>query len=168
MPAIAVTDHGNTFAAFEFYKTAKDAGIKPIIGIEAYVTPGTHRSDKARVRWGTPEQSDDDVSGSGAYTHMTLLAETTEGMHNLFRLSSRASHGGLLLQAPHGPRAAADVLEGPHRDDRLSRRRGADAPAARPVRRGARGGRGVPGHLRQGELLRRDHGPRPRRSSGGS
>ena len=40
MPAIAVTDHGNTFAAFEFYKTAKDAGIKPIIGIEAYVTPG--------------------------------------------------------------------------------------------------------------------------------
>ena len=74
MPAIAVTDHGNTFAAFEFYKTAKDAGIKPIIGIEAYVTPGTHRSDKARVRWGTPEQSDDDVSGSGAYTHMTLLS----------------------------------------------------------------------------------------------
>ncbi len=54
MPAIAVTDHGNTFAAYEFYKTAKDAGIKPIIGIEAYVTPGTHRSDKARVRWGTP------------------------------------------------------------------------------------------------------------------
>ncbi|MFY9713447.1 MAG: PHP domain-containing protein, partial [Microbacterium sp.] len=40
MPAVAVTDHGNTFAAFEFYKTAKDAGIKPIIGIEAYVTPG--------------------------------------------------------------------------------------------------------------------------------
>ncbi|MFZ8469330.1 PHP domain-containing protein, partial [Staphylococcus aureus] len=73
MPAIAVTDHGNTFAAYEFYKTAKDAGIKPIIGIEAYVTPGTHRSDKSRVRWGTPEQQSDDVSGSGAYTHMTLL-----------------------------------------------------------------------------------------------
>ena len=60
-PAIAVTDHGNTFAAFEFYKAAKDAGIKPIIGIEAYVTPGTHRSEKSRVRWGSPEQSDDDV-----------------------------------------------------------------------------------------------------------
>ncbi|WP_029145119.1 DNA polymerase III subunit alpha [Microbacterium luticocti] len=99
MPAIAVTDHGNTFAAFEFYKTAKAAGITPIIGIEAYVTPGTHRSDKSRVRWGTPEQNDDDVSGSGAYTHMTLLSETTEGMHNLFRLSSLASLEGYYFKS---------------------------------------------------------------------
>ncbi|WP_404810202.1 DNA polymerase III subunit alpha [Microbacterium terricola] len=107
MPAIAVTDHGNTFAAYEFYKTAKDAGIKPIIGIEAYVTPGTHRSDKARVRWGTPEQSNDDVSGSGAYTHMTLLSQTTEGMHNLFRLSSRASMEGYYFK----PRMDRELLQ---------------------------------------------------------
>ncbi|WP_419956874.1 DNA polymerase III subunit alpha [Microbacterium candidum] len=107
MPAIAVTDHGNTFAAYEFYKTAKDAGIKPIIGIEAYVTPGTHRSDKSRVRWGTPEQSDDDVSGSGAYTHMTLLSETTQGMHNLFRLSSRASLEGYYFK----PRMDRELLQ---------------------------------------------------------
>lgn len=107
MPAIAVTDHGNTFAAYEFYRTAKDAGIKPIIGIEAYVTPGTHRSDKARVRWGTPEQSDDDVSGSGAYTHMTLLSETTEGMHNLFRLSSKASIEGYYFK----PRMDRELLQ---------------------------------------------------------
>ena len=46
------------------------------------------------MRWGTPAQKDDDVSGAGAYTHMTLLAETTEGMHNLFRLSSLASLEG--------------------------------------------------------------------------
>ncbi len=107
MPAIAVTDHGNTFAAFEFYRAANDAGIKPIIGIEAYVTPGTHRSDKSRVRWGTPEQSDDDVSGSGAYTHMTLLSETTEGMHNLFRLSSKASMEGYYFK----PRMDRDLLQ---------------------------------------------------------
>lgn len=107
MPAIAVTDHGNTFAAFEFYKAAKDAGIKPIVGIEAYVTPGTHRADKARVRWGSPEQSDDDVSGSGAYTHMTLLSETTEGMHNLFRLSSRASMEGYYFK----PRMDRELLQ---------------------------------------------------------
>jgi len=107
MPAIAVTDHGNTFAAYEFYKTAKDAGIKPIIGIEAYVTPGTHRSDKARVRWGTPEQNDDDVSGSGAYTHMTLLSQSTEGMHNLFRLSSLASMEGYYFK----PRMDRDLLQ---------------------------------------------------------
>ncbi|WJS92141.1 DNA polymerase III subunit alpha [Microbacterium testaceum] len=107
MPAIAVTDHGNTFAAYEFYKTAKDAGIKPIIGIEAYVTPGTHRSDKTRVRWGTPEQQSDDVSGSGAYTHMTLLSETTQGMHNLFRLSSKASMEGYYFK----PRMDRELLQ---------------------------------------------------------
>ncbi|MGZ0711035.1 DNA polymerase III subunit alpha (plasmid) [Coraliomargarita sp. W4R53] len=107
MPAIAVTDHGNTFAAFEFYKTAKEAGIKPIIGIEAYVTPGTHRSDKARVRWGSPEQSRDDVSGAGAYTHMTILSESTEGMHNLFRLSSLASLEGYYFK----PRMDREILQ---------------------------------------------------------
>ncbi|WP_372236635.1 DNA polymerase III subunit alpha [Microbacterium sp. RU33B] len=107
MSAIAVTDHGNTFAAFDFYQAAKEAGIKPIIGIEAYVTPGTHRSDKARVRWGTPEQNSDDVSGSGAYTHMTLLSETTEGMHNLFRLSSLASLEGYYFK----PRMDREVLQ---------------------------------------------------------
>ncbi|WP_458352028.1 DNA polymerase III subunit alpha [Pacificispira sp. HM-600] len=107
MPAIAVTDHGNTFAAFEFYKAAKDAGIKPIIGIEAYVTPGTHRSDKARVRWGGPDQAGDDVSGSGAYTHMTLLSQSTEGMHNLFRLSSKASMEGYYFK----PRMDRELLQ---------------------------------------------------------
>jgi DNA polymerase-3 subunit alpha len=107
MPAIAVTDHGNTFGAFEFYKAAKDAGIKPIVGIEAYVTPGTHRSDKARVRWGGPDQSDDDVSGSGAYTHMTLLSQSTEGMHNLFRLSSLSSLEGYYFK----PRMDRELLQ---------------------------------------------------------
>lgn len=107
MPAVAVTDHGNTFAAFEFYRAAKSAGIKPIIGIEAYVTPGTHRSDKTRVRWGSPEQQRDDVSGSGAYTHMTLLSETNEGMHNLFRLSSLSSIEGYYFK----PRMDRELLQ---------------------------------------------------------
>nr|WP_258059585.1 DNA polymerase III subunit alpha [Rathayibacter rathayi] len=92
MPAIAVTDHGNVFGAFDFWRTATAAGIKPIIGTEAYVTPGTSRSDKTRVRWG--DGGSDDVSGAGAYTHITLLSESTTGMHNLFRLSSRASLEG--------------------------------------------------------------------------
>ena len=107
MPAIAVTDHGNTFGAFDFYKTATDAGIKPIIGMEAYVTPGTHRADKARVRWGSPDQNDDDVSGSGAYTHMTLLAESNEGLHNLFRMSSYASLEGYYFK----PRLDRELLQ---------------------------------------------------------
>jgi DNA polymerase-3 subunit alpha len=93
MPAIAITDHGNMYGAYDFWAKATAAGIKPIIGIEAYVAP-EHRRLRQPVRWGVPAQKDDDVSGGGAYTHMTLLAETTEGMHNLFRLSSRASLEG--------------------------------------------------------------------------
>ena len=107
MPAIAVTDHGNTFAAFEFYNAAKAAGIKPIIGLEAYVTPGTHRSDKSRVQWGSPEQKGDDVSGSGAYTHMTMWSQTTQGMHNLFRLSSLSSMEGYYFK----PRMDRELLQ---------------------------------------------------------
>ncbi|WP_282836536.1 DNA polymerase III subunit alpha [Microbacterium flavum] len=107
MPAIAVTDHGNTFAAFEFYNAARSAGVKPIIGLEAYVTPGTHRSDKSRVQWGSPDQKSDDVSGSGAYTHMTMWSQTTEGMHNLFRLSSRSSMEGYYFK----PRMDRELLQ---------------------------------------------------------
>nr|WP_279326948.1 DNA polymerase III subunit alpha [Cryobacterium zongtaii] len=106
MPAIAVTDHGNVFGAFDFWKTATDAGIKPIIGTEAYITPGTDRRDKTRVRWGTNAQNRDDVGGSGAYTHMTLLSENTEGMHNLFRLSSLASLEGYYFK----PRMDRELL----------------------------------------------------------
>jgi DNA polymerase-3 subunit alpha len=93
MPAIAMTDHGNLYGAYDFWAKARAAGVKPIIGIEAYVAP-EHRGLKQPIRWGTPAQKDDDVSGAGAYTHMTLLAETSEGMHNLFRLSSMASLEG--------------------------------------------------------------------------
>jgi DNA polymerase III subunit alpha len=93
MPAMAITDHGNVYGAYDFWKKARAAGIKPIIGTEAYVAP-EHRRHKQPVRWGTPGQKDDDVSGAGAYTHMTLLAESTAGMHNLFRLSSLASLEG--------------------------------------------------------------------------
>ncbi|MBC9926913.1 DNA polymerase III subunit alpha [Leucobacter sp. cx-169] len=105
MPAIAVTDHGNTFGAFDFWKTARDHDIKPIIGIEAYLTPRTHRTDRTRVRWGSG--GGDDVSGAGAYTHMTLLSETTEGMHNLFRLSSLASIEGYYFK----PRMDRELLQ---------------------------------------------------------
>jgi DNA polymerase-3 subunit alpha len=93
MPAVAITDHGNVYGAYDFSTKAQAAGIKPIIGIEAYVAP-EHRGLKQPVRWGTPAQKDDDVGGGGAYTHMTLLAESTEGMHNLFKLSSLASLEG--------------------------------------------------------------------------
>ncbi len=104
MDAIAMTDHGNVFGAYEFYAKAKAHGVKPIIGMEAYFTPNTSRFERKRVRWG--DGGGDDVSGSGAYTHMTLLAESTAGMHNLFRLSSRSSLEGFFYK----PRADRELL----------------------------------------------------------
>ena len=104
MPALAMTDHGNVFGAYDFYKQAKAAGVKPIIGMEAYVTPNTSRYDRKRVRWADGGQND--VSGGGAFTHMTLLAENTTGMHNLFRLSSRSSLEGFYYK----PRADRELL----------------------------------------------------------
>ena len=91
MPAIAMTDHGNVFGAFDFYKQATKVGVKPIIGIEAYIAPES-RHEKKRVQWASG--GEDDVSGGGAYTHMTILAENNQGLANLFRLSSLASLEG--------------------------------------------------------------------------
>jgi DNA polymerase III subunit alpha len=104
MPAIAVTDHGNTFGAYEFYKAGKASSVKPIIGIEAYLTPKTSRSERRRVLWG--DGGSDDVSGGGAFTHLTMWAENTAGMHNLFRLSSLASLEGYFYK----PRVDRELL----------------------------------------------------------
>ncbi|RAU93005.1 DNA polymerase III subunit alpha [Mycolicibacter senuensis] len=95
MPAIGMTDHGNMFGASEFYNSATAAGIKPIIGVEAYIAPGS-RFDTRRVHWGDPGQKSDDVSGSGSYTHLTMVAENATGLRNLFKLSSLASFEGQL------------------------------------------------------------------------
>lgn len=102
-PAIAITDHGHVFGAFDFYKSMKAAGVKPIIGIEAYVAPES-RLDKRRVKWA--EGGEDDVSAGGAYTHMTILAENNEGLSNLFKLASLASLEGFYYK----PRMDRELL----------------------------------------------------------
>ncbi len=106
--AIATTDHGYIFGAFEFWSKAKAAGIKPIIGVEAYVTPGTSRFDNTRTLWGDPSQRSDDVSARGAYTHLTLWAKDNVGLHNLFRMSSLASLDG---QMGKWPRMDRELLQ---------------------------------------------------------
>jgi DNA polymerase III subunit alpha len=100
MPAVGMTDHGNMYGADEFYQQARKAGLKPIIGIEAYLAPES-RFHKKPVFWGQSNQrgADEygeggDVSGGGAYTHMTMLAENATGLRNLFKLSSLASLQG--------------------------------------------------------------------------
>jgi DNA polymerase-3 subunit alpha len=77
MPALAITDHGNMFGAIEFYEEALKAGIKPIVGYEAYVAPGSRLDREAKA-------------GEPVTHHLTLLARNQQGYHNLIRLASAA------------------------------------------------------------------------------
>jgi DNA polymerase III subunit alpha len=103
MPAIAMTDHGNTHGAYEFWKQSNAVGIKPIIGIEAYLAPES-RLLKQKVRWG--DGGDDDVSGGGAYSHITMWATDNASMQNLFRLSSEGYLSGYYFK----PRIDRELL----------------------------------------------------------
>jgi len=104
MPAVAMTDHGNVFGAYDFWKRARAAGVKPIIGMEGYLSPGS-RFERKRAAVGRGEVSEDNPGEM--YTHMTLLATSTQGMHNLFRLSSLASLEGHYYK----PRMDRELLE---------------------------------------------------------
>src|SRR6201985_3240227 len=83
MTHVAMTDHGNVFGAAEFHRQAQDAGVTPVIGIEAYVAPEA-RGNTNRVLWGQPHQKKDDVSAGGAYLHKTIWAKDRQGLHKLF------------------------------------------------------------------------------------
>ncbi|GAA2345776.1 DNA polymerase III subunit alpha [Saccharopolyspora halophila] len=117
-PAVAMTDHGNMFGAHGFYAQATKAGVKPIIGIEAYVAPES-RYHKKPVFWGSravtgkkDEEEGGDVSGAGAYTHMTMLAQNSAGLRNLFKLSSLASMQGFFKKPRMDKELIAEHAEG--------------------------------------------------------
>lgn len=107
--SLAITDHGSMSATYDLYKATKGTALKPIYGIEAYLAPAVPRSHKEPVRWANG--GGDDVSGSGAYTHMTMWAETNEGLHNLFRLSSEAYLTGFYRK----PRMDEELLKKYHK-----------------------------------------------------
>ena len=109
-PAAAITDHGTEHGIFEMFKYAKEYGIQAIAGMEAYMTPGLQsRSTQGPIFFGEggeQEEGGDDVSGKGAYTHLTLLAETNEGLYNLFNLTSESYMSGWYRK----PRIDAELL----------------------------------------------------------
>ena len=106
MDAVAITDHGNLHAAIEFHDHARREGIKPILGIEAYVAPGD-RTDRSRT----------DMTHGGF--HLVLLAENMTGWRNLMKLSSDAFINGFYYKprtdksmlAEHGARAEREAAE---------------------------------------------------------
>ena len=149
MPAIALTDHGNMFGAIEFYDKAKAAGIKPIIGIEAYVAQGSMR-DRDPQR--------------GRSNHLVLLAKNATGYRNLLRLTTKSYLEGFYYKAAHR-QGAAPVERGTDRAVGVPQRRGERAGAGRLRGPGQRGLQGVPRHLRRGQLLPRAAGPRHPRAA---
>jgi len=92
MPAVAITDHGNLFGAIDFYKTAQNAGIKPIIGIEAYIINGDLESESSK---------------NESRYHLILLAQNEQGYKNLMKLSSISYIKGFYYK----PRISKDLLQ---------------------------------------------------------
>ncbi|MCA9049133.1 MAG: DNA polymerase III subunit alpha, partial [Planctomycetaceae bacterium] len=94
MDSVAMTDHGNLYGAMEFYRTCKDAGVRPIIGYEAYVAPG-RRTDRSATRQ------------KEAQSHLTLLAMNQRGFDNLILMASSAYLEGFHYR----PRIDRELLE---------------------------------------------------------
>ncbi|HEY6085648.1 MAG TPA: DNA polymerase III subunit alpha, partial [Nitrospira sp.] len=97
-PAVAMTDHGNMFGAIEFYRKAKDAGVKPIIGCEAYMAPGSRLN------------KDSSQLAHNDYYHLILLARNLTGYQNLIKLVSKAYLEGFYYK----PRMDKDILKQHH------------------------------------------------------
>ncbi len=99
MDSVAMTDHGNMFGAIEFYTKARSAKIKPIIGIEAYVAPGS-RFDRQKVRI------------KDASFHLILLAENNAGYHNLLKLATAGYTEGFYYRPRIDKEILAELNEG--------------------------------------------------------
>ena len=94
-PAVALTDHGNMFGAWELYSKATKAGVNPIVGCEAYVAPGS-RKERGK--------------GQGGPYHLTLLAEDATGYQNLLKLISLGYTEGFYSR----PRIDMEILREYH------------------------------------------------------
>ncbi len=99
-PAMALTDHGNVYAAIDFYKAAKSAGVKPIIGMEGYVAFGSRHSRNASE------------ANGGSQPHITLLAENLTGYRNLLELATKAHLEGYYYRPRVDRELLAECSEG--------------------------------------------------------
>src|SRR4051794_18442661 len=97
-PAIGITDHGNMYGVLDFYKEAREQGITPVIGTEAYMAAES-RHERPTRRGRMDDGGGDGDEGEKLYYHLTLLAETTPGYKNLMKLSSEAYLSGYYYKA---------------------------------------------------------------------
>ena len=145
VPALAVTEHGNLFSSVVFHDEARKRGIKPILGCEVYVAPGSRRE-----RSGTPGETNN---------HLVLLAENLTGYHNLIKLVSAGYTEGFYYKPRIDKELLARHAEGARRPERLPEGRGGDGAPHRAVEARPRGGHDLSGHPGSGQLLPRDAVP---------
>ncbi|MGH9105149.1 MAG: DNA polymerase III subunit alpha, partial [Acidimicrobiales bacterium] len=105
-PAVAITDHGNMYGVLDFYKSAREAGLKPVIGTEAYMA-GESRFERPLRRGRLDDTGGEADEGDKLYYHLTLLAEDNTGYKNLLKLSSEAYLSGYWYK----PRCDWELLE---------------------------------------------------------
>jgi DNA polymerase-3 subunit alpha len=105
MPAIAITDHGVMFGAIDFYRAGRKHGVKPIIGTELYMAPGS-RFQKGKGRAPVGDGTGTSKDKAEPYYHLTVVAETQRGYANLMKLVSRAYLEGYWYK----PRADKELL----------------------------------------------------------
>lgn len=107
MPAISSTDHGNMYGCYEFYKRCNKAGIKYIPGEEFYMAKESRLERPKKGKKKVDDLGGETEQGEKLYYHITLLAETTAGFHNMIKLSSKAFLEGFY----HKPRVDWEMLE---------------------------------------------------------
>jgi len=104
MPAIAVTDHGNTFGAYEFYKAGRASSVKPIVGIEAYLTPKTHRSERVMAAQTTsPEAARSPTSPCGPRVRLACTTCSGSARWRPWK-ATFTSHGSIANCLPGTPK----------------------------------------------------------------
>lgn len=108
IPCLGISDHGNVFAAMKHYRACNEYGVKPAIGMEAYLAPGD-MTVAERVVWGEIEDSGRvrTMPTRGAYSHLSLIAENATGLRNLYELQGLAYRRGRYYE----PRVDKSALE---------------------------------------------------------
>lgn len=116
-PAIGLTDHGTVNGLFDFWRTCRRTGIRPILGLETYVTPETDQRDMSPVSWDPTScrrRNPDDGGGGGRFTHLSLWAETDAGLANMLSIVVRHEPRGQgRTVSASGSGAAVTVCLGP-------------------------------------------------------
>jgi DNA polymerase III subunit alpha len=106
MPAVAITDHGNLFAAANFFYEASKRDVKPIVGCEVYVARGSRHDRGEKTNGGNGQERAEAEPGARGSNHLVLLCESLEGYHNLIKLVS----AGFLEGFYYKPRIDYDLL----------------------------------------------------------